>query len=659
MAESVATTITTPDFTDTVNQEFFIEPLSGATNPVSYLENFPETIYTRGLDSNLVSFLYALMGPAGVGSLRKNYLQARLDFEEVGLHTVNLDALYGNIFNFARFVSESYENIPTELLTNEQWKKIQMADASYRNRGINYLKAARAGGTPLGITLAAKSGLNRPVEVVENYRYLYDQYSDNPLGLTRYGVTNSTEEVIILPRQDIPQSVVQTISFTGVATTGTWELRLPIGGEFTTALEHAASFNEVQTALEELPVIGKKNVIVRGGPATSNPFTVSFTNELADKQLPPFEHKSTLEDIDSEPIQIEVEVNRVGVEADGEESIISSSDWYYADLAIGKIKPMTTFLTPGKAKGTSKRHVPNFIHSDSTFTEVIRYVTGLNAVRWPARTGSHWIEAGREHEAPLSQFAQRQHYSNFHNISEISTYDDEALADNNYGTSAWPNIKSTYANEQIGGFSNFEEALYPFLADFKNPGLRYTGSFAVATPPNPLTIQNVAEGPPPVTLIEGIYPIDYQSLVGVSRLEAQKYFWSSAERVEGTDYLEIDLGKVQAVNYLSFTAANKPYDIAIGYDKLDMGPARSFTEATIENSQTIASTTHLGYDVESSNPWKSCEIFFTNSLGQQIFTRYIRLAFTRRPGPPFSMSDGSPIPFTVQVKNLRVGRNLS
>src|SRR5208282_2912658 len=98
-----------------------------------------ETLYSRSLNSVLVALMYSLLGPTGVGSLKKNFLEARLAIEDNGLRTVNLEELYANPFSFARFALESYEDDVEGLLTAEQWEKIQVSDASYKNRAINYL----------------------------------------------------------------------------------------------------------------------------------------------------------------------------------------------------------------------------------------------------------------------------------------------------------------------------------------------------------------------------------------------------------------------------------------------------------------------------------------------------------------------------------------
>src|SRR5208282_3274650 len=131
--------IQTPTLTGVINQQFFIEPLGGPQHPISYLEDFPESLYNTSINSNLVALMYALLGPAGLGTIKRNWLEARLDIEEHGLRTVNLDELYANPLGFARFAEESYELDPEGLLTNEQWEAIIASDAQYKSRAINFL----------------------------------------------------------------------------------------------------------------------------------------------------------------------------------------------------------------------------------------------------------------------------------------------------------------------------------------------------------------------------------------------------------------------------------------------------------------------------------------------------------------------------------------
>jgi hypothetical protein len=657
---AVNSLIVPPDFTGSVNQEFFIEPLGGAQNPRNYLNNFPRQVFTHDINSNLVALLYALLGPAGIGDLRRDSLIARLNVEAFGLSTEDLDSLYSLPFSFARLASESYEFIPQGLLTAEQWEQIQMADASFRNRAIDFLKGVRAGGTVLGLTLAAKSGLDRPAEVIENYRLLYDHFSDKPLGYEYLGSTVSTEEVIVLPRQDVPTSSKQTITIFGGPNKGHFTLQLPIGSEansITGELAYNCLAHDVQVALEALLVVGPNNVRVTGGPAPFQPIVVEFTGALADRPLPILipNVSAGMTNAEGELAVIKIENTQVGVAADSEESEISAADWHHAYEAISRIKPVTTIVTPAKGAGVVRRQVPNIMHSDSaqTFTQVIRYVTGINSVNWPPADETHWIKAGREIEAPFSKFSERQHYTNFHNIRGASAYTDLGLQDPQYETTEWPTRLPFYQSEHIGPFSIYERTLFPFLEGVQE-GFRFEPSLGVANPPEALTVQATAQG---TSLISGIYPVDYQGLPGVESFPPASYqFWASGDRPSGADYLEIDLGSVQAVNYLTFQVSNKPLDITVAYDILDQAPARRFVNVSL--STVAPSITSVGHSIQT--PWETCEINFTNSLNQLIFTRFIRIGFSRRlgAGNPFVLGNRTPVPYGAEVKNLRVGRSL-
>jgi hypothetical protein len=664
MAEPINSTVEPPDITGVINQQFFIEPQGGPKHPINYLDAFPESLYNKSLDSNLVAIMYTLLGPAGVGGLKKNFLEARLAVEANGLRTTELDALYAEPFSFARLAFETYEDDTEGLLSNAKWEKIQESDASYKNRAINYLKAIRAGGTLLGLTLAAKSGLDHAVEVVENYRALYDKYSDDPLGIDFIGVTKSTEEVILLPRQERPQSSQQTLSILGNPLQGTFRLAIPMGanGEggpqnttITGLLQFNADFIEVREALEALSVVGSHNVVTEGGPLPGNPITVRFTGELADRPIPEIlVVQNSLADFEEHLVEIEVEVGQVGVSADGETAIIPVEDWYYAQAAIDNIKPMTAIVTPGKAPGITKRQIPSASFADSEFIEVLRYVTGRRGLPWPPVDATHWIEPGIEHEGPVSLNAQQSHYVNFHNISTAVAYTEAALTDPDYATVLWPTVQDNYKDEHIGIYSPAQRALFPFLATFNTTTEEFKAVDGPVDPPEPLTTQAGA-----VPLVNGIYPVDYQTLTTISGAPSETApFWSSLERPEGEDFLEIDLGKVQGVNFIVFEATKKPHDILVSYDLLDGAPARRFVPVTYVNEREASSVLSLHYDATHENNWSLVSLNVENALGSMIFTRFIRIEFIRRPGV-FLEADGSFTPYSVEVRNLRIGRNVS
>jgi len=659
MAETapLGTTVETPDITTTINQQFFIEPLGGPKHPVSYLDAFPETLYNKSLDSNLVALMYTLLGPAGMGTLKQNYLSARLNVEHNGLSTAELDAFYAEPFSFARLAFETYTDDTEGLLNHEQTEHINESDSSYKNRAINYLKAVRAGGTLLGIELAAKSALNRAVDIVENYHALYDQYSDDPLGLELIGLTRSTEEAILLPRQEHPQSAQQTISIENSnPISGTFQLTMPLGPgggkeevqntTTTYPLPFNVDFGELTIALEAIPVIGPHNVSVTGGPFPGNPLVISFTGELADRPMPQFlVTKNSLGDIEEKLCEVEVAVEQVGASADGEDAVIPTEDWYFAQVAIDNIKPVTCILTPGKAPGTTKRQIPNTVFADSEFVQVLRYVTGKRGLPWPPVSSTTWIEPGVENEGPMSLGGQHANYVNFHNIPSAVAYTEAAIEHID-------ELENFPKDEHVGPFSPEQQAVYPFLQAFNAIPAHEPKVFApIDAAVNPPELLTTRSGPEP--LVNSIYPAIYQSLahVGGSPSETAP-FWSSLERLVGTDYLEFDLGTVQAVNFITFEMSQKPFTISVDYDLLDAPPVRRFIPVTIISELDAPSVLSVRYDAKNVNQWSLVTLNVSTSLDAMIYTRFIRLEFAR-------IEKSLSFPYSADVRNLRIGRNVS
>lgn len=541
-------TVTTPDFTGYVDQRFFIEPLGGLDNPRNYLDRFPEEVYNKSVDSHLVRFMYTLLGPAGTGWLRKNYLQARLLLEDYGIETFSLDKFYGNPLQFGRILEEIYEEDPLGLLPREEWDRIRAKDARYRNRAIDFVNGARAGGTKEGIRLVARSGLGHEADVIEHYRWLYDQLSDDPLGLPRYGKTNLTEEVVVVPRHELG---------------------------------------------DEVDYIGPR-------------------------------------------------------------------DMRYLQTAIDRIRPQTMVPTYGYGGTTRSRQDWVSTASSSEFIEVVRYATGSASVPWPARDATHWVEAEIEHEARKSYGDGRHHYQGFHNVREVVSYTENALDDADYLTDAWTERSTLYRNNHVGEFSNLQSSLFPVLSN--NAGGELTADRILADYTELLTIQSIIErGGEAYAFINGIYPIDYQELPGIPKVKYNdEQFWSSKERTEGDDYIEVDLGSAKAVNFLAFEATRKPLGIEISYDLLDMAPMREFAPVTVDHS---ISTTSISYAPGSVNPWTPIEIHFMNPRGGMIFTRFIRIKFAREindgSSSPFVDNLGQRLPYSIDIRNLRLGRNVA
>jgi hypothetical protein len=124
------------------------------------------------------------------------------------------------------------------------------------------------------------------------------------------------------------------------------------------------------------------------------------------------------------------------------------------------------------------------------------------------------------------------------------------------------------------------------------------------------------------------------------------------ERLTGSDFLEIDLGTVQAVNFLSFEASQKPFDISVSYDLLDAAPVRRFIPVTLVNERKAPSVLSTSYEAKNINQWSLITQNISTSLNTMIYTRFIRFEFTRP-------EKGLPFPYSVEVRNLRIGRNVA
>jgi hypothetical protein len=648
-------TVTTPDFTGTIDTRAFLAPLGGPQHPISYLDRFPDDVYTKAIDSRLVRFMYSLMGPAGVGWLRKNYLDARLMLEDHGFEVFDLDKFYGDPIAFGRILEEVYETDPSGLLPRDQWETIRAKDSAYRNRAIDFVSGARAGNTPFGMHLVARSGLGHEVEIIENYKYLYDQVTDDRLSLKKYGVSNSMNEFVVLPRQELPQNEVQTVTITGYPTGGTFQLYLPLGNTAayqSAAIAYNAHRSVVQAALELVSGIGKGNVTVDGGPLPNEPITITFRGALANTDLPQLQAISALTG-GSLP-NISVLTTREGKNSTTEIVAISPRDKYHLKQAVDRIKPVATFVSFALGGGTTSRQVWNTTMATSEYHEVLRYVVGNTGVAWPARDLLHWIEPGIERQAPRMADDLSHHYQGFHNITRIESYDDTVAAHDSYLTDL--SLVPRLANNHMGTFSAYQRAIFPVLGARVTSDFAFSIDRATADYTEPLTV-TVNSGTSSANLVNGLYPVDYQDLPGVPPIKyKEEQFWASKERAEGSDYIEIDLGSVQAVNYVYFEITDKPVQIDLSYDILDLMPEREFVDATYDAD--ITSTRSIGYRLGNQTPWNTAEIHFTNPIGCMVYARILRIKLTRRPNPIFTLDDGTLVPFSIEVRNLRVGRNV-
>lgn len=633
-----------PTFTDTVEQKLLIEPLGGPQSPLAFTDRFPDSIYNKAPESHLIRLLTAMVGPAGAGWLKQQTFNARLILEQEGLELFDLDRFYGNPLAFGRIADEIYENDPRGTLSREEWNLVRIADERYRARALDFFNGARAGTTPLGMRLVARSGLGHEVEIIENYQHLFDQHSDDPLGIPYQGHTRSIQEMVVIPRRETSRSEVQTITITGEPDSGTFVLEFQ--GQMTAPLAIDASYWTIQEALEALTSIGTGNVVVRG----AGPWTVAFQGDLSKRDVPALVVYPTLTGGTSP--NVIVETTQSGIQSSDEIVSIPPTDQHHLQTALDRIKPVTVIATTGVGEGLRKRQEWTSAIASSEYNEVIRYVTGNTAIHWPLPDQTNWIEAAKEKESRRSANDLQYHYIGFHSPQQVYAYTDQALSNSSYAT----NVDSTvaYSSTHVGQFSIEQRRLasLTYLRENADNQLEYTADRIMADYYEPLSVSTQTTQNPPVQLINGIYPTSYTTLPGVPRIRyKEEQFWASRERTQGTEYIELDLGSAQAVNFLTFEVSRKPLMIRIEIDTLDQGPRRNFVPVIRSNDYFTES---ILYSPQDPNPWTIAEFNFEDAAARIPFTRYIRIAFTRQ-----TFSDVEAGPWSIEARNLRVGRNVS
>lgn len=629
-----------PTLTGVVEQKYLIEPLNGPKGPRSYLDRFPDALYNKAPESHLVRFLYALLGPSGVGQLQTNFLQARLILEDHGVDYFDLEAFYGSPFQFGRLIEETYTSDPTGVLTQDEWDSIRAKDSSYRSRAIDFFNGVRAGNSPEGMRLVARSGLGYDVQIIENYRYLFDVISDSPLGLTNYGQTNSPQEFVVLPTLESSRSEVQQVTITG-ASGGHFQLAFRGGATASFGWadpETTATAPIVQAALEALPAIGVGNVKVTGGPSLVgatvlvDPYSVLFTANLGARDVPALGFINNLTG-GSPTVAIETITN--GIDSSQETVSIAPQSLHSLQVALDRIRPVATLPTVYQGSGTRHRQVWAAAASSNEGIEVLRYVTGQAGVAWPQGRSFEWIEKNVEKQGPRSAGALNRGYQGFHDA-----------------------VSAVASSSHVGAFSPAQVAAFPPLGQIVDDTLVYTADRCLADYASPLVqTSTIDDAGASVAMFQDIYPAEYLALPGVPSIRYRdEQFWASQEATDGTETLVLDLGTAQAINFLQFEVTGKPLLISIDYDTADNGDG-SYVWQSVSPDLDQPYPDSVGYAASNQNPWVSTTLHFTDAKAEQIFTRYIRASFLRSTSGIAPFLEGGA--YSVDVRNLRLGRNVA
>lgn len=629
-----------PTFSQQVNMSVFIEPLGGPTNPLNALDRFPDSVYHKSPDTHFVRFMYSLLGPAGVGWIKKQYLEAKLALYARGFNSFQIESYYGDPFSFGRILEEYLPEDPEGLLTRDQWDIIKSKDESYRNRAITFFSGARAGTTPKGMELAAESGLNHPAFIWENYLSLFDAHSDAPLGLPNYGRTTATEEFVIIPKQISSRSEQQVISF-AEATAASGSFSLEFNGQRTGSLSYKANFFEVESALEALGNIGKDNVLVSGGP-NPNPFIITFTGRLSHQNVATLIPYSNVLNNLGQPVEMYIRVLVGGVEAVEETTHYSDEYQHNAQTAIDHLRPLNSLPTPGSGNGQRTRQYFGSISASSSYVEAIKYVTGAESVKWPEVSNVNWIEAGVEKESQRIEGDLQAHYVSYHSISNVEA-----------------------SSTHIGRFDKRATSNFEFLATANDDSKVYSATNAIPGCPSPMEITTNVEDGEIVPMIEG--SVSAVVVEGQVTTVKTQNWWSSQERPapEGETFV-IDLGTTRVVNWLTFDVTRKPLYFTLEFDDQDAGdPVYSrVTLWPLGGNETVyyGGSNYDGTVINSPTlpPWQTFRLFFHDAQQHNIATRYLRLTFGR-PSPgegqtePFTVNR-DPIPYSIDLRSIRVGR---
>jgi hypothetical protein len=464
-----------------------VEPLDGPTAIKQLVQSyFPDTLYNTGSDTRLFKLLTAMAGDSGAGALKKMTLASRLKNEGPLLVWHDLDTYYANIFRFPRLPSEMYNYDPASMALEKQvWDKITAADQSYRRRVLDFFHGTRFGNSPLGIALVAKAGSGEDVDVVENYRYIFDQASDSPLGLQKIGDSSSCSEFVLQPRviNNInSQSDILTITSTSSNHIGTYTITYADVPSSPVPL--LATAEQVENAINSIGGDGDSAIIQPGDVAVVQVDDNDYKLTINNPQLSPFffsvyedglmidngnrisityplrdtfyvarfrgpntawyeEHLASLEDgtfVDSADARLGNFTQNTTIYFDPaiERNMVEMLDHVRPIGALMTIKPNTERLIDVSV---------NKVFASSENFHISRFVTGNPNVQWPetdpslgyfiggsiftsqpgAAGSSAVVEESVESEATYFAYATSAIPVIFHTIDSVFAYRDDAL----------------------------------------------------------------------------------------------------------------------------------------------------------------------------------------------------------------------------------------
>ena len=161
-------------------------PLLPTKDTLKRMDHFSNTIYKKDQSSVLYRFIDAIVGDAGVGTLKKQLLISRISQSLDTTYFSDLDKIFGNLGGINRQTSEQYGiNLATgnninpslDLLTISQWDQIRIKDSWYRARIKSFFCALALGGTPDGLRMMVRAAIGVDADIYEMWKF-QDHYSE-------------------------------------------------------------------------------------------------------------------------------------------------------------------------------------------------------------------------------------------------------------------------------------------------------------------------------------------------------------------------------------------------------------------------------------------------------------------------------------------------
>lgn len=420
------------------------------------MDRFPEPVYAQGRDTHLYHFLTALCGDAGAGVLKKQAYMARLATETELLRFTELDTFYTQHFRFRRLKSELYDLDPDiEYLTPEEWDDIHKKDDSYKHRVQTFFNATRLGNSPEGMALAAEAGTGISTEIFENYKYIFDKYADDALGIQPVGETASVNEYVVLPRLVKQDGTVEE------------------DATFTAALAKQVDHTFPSTGVWWPQTAARQANVSKGWSAKRN-----LLGSIV--QLQANWSYLVASDYDENTYRYllpELERNMLDV--------------------MDRLRPVGAFLS---VYANQRRHIPITISGDvfasSEHFQMSRFVNGNPAVDWPDPDNEQgmFITAGVENQARHNNNA-REWPIIFQSIEGVLAYDWRALEDPIYNTPFFyaPRVRRRgalpgyvpYLSEHTGAYFPVVRKLFPMFRNSPTDNT-YAATKAIARQNTPL-----------------------------------------------------------------------------------------------------------------------------------------------------------------------------